>query len=357
MGRYQSLGVAGAGSYQLDPFYLNARRVIALVGPATLESVPRRMPVYPDEKSTRLAELATFARALKKHLDENASSVPSFEVLLAQDKIEVGQLFTTFRDFACSNVSVLRPKGPARVHCRFDDIPSPGRQVRLVLGLHRDHLAPGSPGEWLTGNVSDLHVVAVVHAVREAEVEAIPLFIGRRQTGGGEWGMAARGCELNVGEIDSFAAVRDVQRGTGKAALETLRGIPEVEVKRAFAQIIGEPDVPNDWAGERSDLYTNRILLDGRATTAGFVFKGPGAFRKMTLADLGKNGDQLLRLATEPADLLVVQHCHEIHACVRQLLRALCNQVGSRQRFCVIDGYDTLRVLAAYRKCGLTPSP
>jgi hypothetical protein len=72
----------------------------------------------------------------------------------------------------------------------------------------------------------------------------------------------------------------------------------------------------------------------------------------MTLAQLGKNGDQLVRVATEPADLLVVQHCHRITSAVRVMLRSICNQVGSSRRFCVIDGHDTLRVLRTYKKCG-----
>ena len=35
---------------------------------------------------------------------------------------------------------------------------------------------------------------------------------------------------------------------------------PEFEGKKYFAEIIGEPFVPEDWGGEKSDLYTTRDL-------------------------------------------------------------------------------------------------
>jgi hypothetical protein len=76
----------------------------------------------------------------------------------------------------------------------------------------------------------------------------------------------------------------------------------------------------------------------------------------MTMAELGKNGDQISRLFEEPAELLVLQHCHEITPDVRKTMRAFANQMGNPRMYCVIDGYDTIRVLEAYGKCGLSHS-
>ncbi len=72
----------------------------------------------------------------------------------------------------------------------------------------------------------------------------------------------------------------------------------------------------------------------------------------MTMADLGKNGDQINRLFAEPAELLVLQHCHEITPPVRGTMRAFAEQMGNPRLFCLINGYDTLRLLKAYGKCG-----
>jgi hypothetical protein len=136
--------------------------------------------------------------------------------------------------------------------------------------------------------------------------------------------------------------------------LGALRHIPERQIKQAFAEIIGEPTVPKDWGGERSDLFSDRLRLDGKRISSALMFKGPAQFAPLTPAGLGKNGDQIGRLFSEPADLLILQHCHEISSAVRGQMRAYAQQIGKLKLFCLIDGYDTLRLLRAYNKCGLS---
>jgi hypothetical protein len=53
---------------------------------------------------------------------------------------------------------------------------------------------------------------------------------------------------------------------------------------------------------------------------------------------------------------LVVQHCDEVTPAVRELLRVVASQPHRLRYHCVIDGYDTLRILRAYRQCGLAPT-
>ena len=74
----------------------------------------------------------------------------------------------------------------------------------------------------------------------------------------------------------------------------------------------------------------------------------------MTPADLGKNGDKIGRLFDESAELLVLQHCHEVTSAVRKQMRAYAQQMNRPRQFCIIDGYDTIRILRAYNKCGLS---
>ena len=64
------------------------------------------------------------------------------------------------------------------------------------------------------------------------------------------------------------------------------------------------------------------------------------------IANMGKRGDQGLRLFHEPADLLVVQHHDAVSAAVRNLMSALARQHG--KRFMIIDGASTAAILAAY---------
>ena len=71
----------------------------------------------------------------------------------------------------------------------------------------------------------------------------------------------------------------------------------------------------------------------------------------MTLTHLGKNNDQIVRLSHEPAEVLIVQHAHEIRSAVRETLRAFATSLGTvRRRYCLIDGADSLRILQAYGK-------
>jgi hypothetical protein len=65
----------------------------------------------------------------------------------------------------------------------------------------------------------------------------------------------------------------------------------------------------------------------------------------MTIATLGKNGDQIDRLAQTAADLIVVQHCHSITAPVVNMLKAYASDPRNPRRYMTIDGYDTLRIL------------
>lgn len=73
-------------------------------------------------------------------------------------------------------------------------------------------------------------------------------------------------------------------------------------------------------------------------------------FAPMGLNHLGKNNDQIYGLAHTPAELLVVQHCHEFQEPVWSTLRSFAVQPGAVRRYCPIDGKNSLRLLNAYDK-------
>lgn len=144
--------------------------------------------------------------------------------------------------------------------------------------------------------------------------------------------------------IDQFADVDFSSRLT-KADLTVLKDVPEETVKRAFAEILGEPDVPKDWGGEQYDLWTTHLFVERQMLTAAVMFKGPAKFSPMTIKSLGEQGDQIDRLADTPADVLVVQHCHSITSRVANMLRAYASDFRRPRRYLLIDGYDTIRIL------------
>jgi len=147
-----------------------------------------------------------------------------------------------------------------------------------------------------------------------------------------------------IEDFDEFQKVKDVPSPIDS---EPLRNISEFAFKTCLANILGG-NVEKDWGGESSDFYTAHLHLQKRSVTGAFLLKGPAKFAPMTLNHLGKNNDQIVRLATEPAQVLFVQHCHEILPAVRQTLRAFAVQPGNPRRYCLIDGRDSLRLLYAY---------
>lgn len=128
---------------------------------------------------------------------------------------------------------------------------------------------------------------------------------------------------------------------------DPMKDISERAFKICLSEILKEKP-SKDWGGETSDFYTSHIHLKGKRTTSAFLLKGPARFAPMTLNHLGKNNDQIVRLAKEPAQVLFIQHCHDVTTPVRETLRAFAVQPGNPRRYCIIDGKDSLRLLKAY---------
>lgn len=155
--------------------------------------------------------------------------------------------------------------------------------------------------------------------------------------------------EVFAEDIDEFSELASVPAPSN---IQPMKDITERAVKQCLAEILGQ-EAQKDWGGEQSDLYSAHLHLNGKRVTGAFLLKGPASFRPMRLNHLGANNDQVVRLSNEPADLLIVQHSHEIGTDVRATLRAFANGLGTvRRRYCLIDGADTLRILTAYDKLG-----
>lgn len=153
-------------------------------------------------------------------------------------------------------------------------------------------------------------------------------------------------------DIEEFARMKLVEVQSADEWTESMRRTSEDQVKAAFVELLKDTKQA-DWGGEESDHFTSSVHLDARSVTAAFVLKGPAGgskFKPMTPSMLGKNGDQICRLAKTPARLLVVQHCHEIGPSVRDTLRHFAVTPHNPRRYCLIDGKDTYRILRAYGK-------
>ena len=110
-----------------------------------------------------------------------------------------------------------------------------------------------------------------------------------------------------IEDVDEFAKGLN---GAQPVRFRLMKVITEAAFKTCLASILGD-SVSKDWGGEVSDHFSAHIHLKGQRYPAAFLLKGPGnGFTPMTLNHLGENNDQIVRLAREPARLLVVQHCH-----------------------------------------------
>ena len=99
-------------------------------------------------------------------------------------------------------------------------------------------------------------------------------------------------------------------------------------------------------------MSPSKFSIDGRRVTTAIAFKGPAKFKPLTVADLGKNGDQIARLFKETADFVVLQHCNKITGPVRDHMRAFATRIGQLKPFCLIDGADSVRILKHFKKLG-----
>ena len=151
---------------------------------------------------------------------------------------------------------------------------------------------------------------------------------------------------ITVDDIDSFAKLKGVRRGSGGV------GISESRFKHGVQRIVGGHGRFKDWGGETSDLWTTRVRFKGRRTPTAFAFKGPGMKGILVPGKLGKNGDQIQRLFQEDADVFFVQYVGQIAPSVIQQMAAFAQakslSTGRKIFYGVIDGDDSGRLVSAY---------
>ena len=348
------------GDFNLTCWYLNQRRLQELIGPA---AVARRLDGLQvlDSHQRQLATFAAYKSAAIEYINKH-NVKPLGKQLLARRSIE-GRLFTHYSHFWFKGLAkidpdpnIRRPDQIANAYAKLDDFEP---KLRVEFDFHPDHLTSNSAWGEMSGHARKF-VFGIIQSASESRLTALPYVVGDIITRADDAEFPSAGYwrnhrEIHVDDIDCFGAVADYMPRFTRKSLDVLKAIPEEQVKNAFADIIREPHVPKDWGGERSDLFSTHVRVDGKRISTAFAFKGPAKFRPMTMAELGKNGGQIDRLFSEPADLLVLQHCHEVTPPVRGAMRAYAERVGDPRLFCIINGYDTLRVLGTYRKCGLPP--
>ena len=337
---------------------MNLRRLAELLGSAGLRAV--------DTPTSPIEYARSIAYTKDRVIDWIASSRTStIGRLIVADRLEVGSVVTHFSNFYCKGLARWRNRpvdNPddtplPEIYSKVDDLQQPGLRVRARY--HPEHLVSNSAWATLTGQ-KRLFLFGLVTDVTRTRIDISPYVIASLVQPDEHPTVVARflasSMEVFPDSIDAFQGMGELSYPS-KGDIEILRSASEQEVKKAFARILNESHVPKDWGGERSDFYTSRLTIGGERVTAAFAFKGPARFRPLTMSGLGKNGDQIDRLFSEPADLMVLQHCHRITSSVRATMRAFATQLGRLRLFCLIDGFDTLRILRAKAQADILANP
>ncbi len=331
---------------RIDPGFVHTRKIETVIGPEymkLLDDEIRRLPDALPDHMRRMRVNNIYSRVLLRFC--NAHEAPTLSELIGAGR---GRLF-------CSIIEVeAAPELYQDVKQAVSRIVVPGVDSPVVeLHYSTEHIV----GDTLRTCLAQGHTISVIAEqfdYRDGKLIFRPLVMGGTwlyppseddPLGGAAWYGGAF-FENFIEDVDQFAAVKGVPTPAA-ADIDVMREISERAFKTCLVELLGD-DPKADWGGEVSDHFTSHLNLSGKRLTAAFLLKGPAHFAPMGLNHLGKNNDQILRLAKEPAELLVVQHSHEILPPVREFLRLVAVQPGAPRRYLLIDGRDSLRLLTAY---------
>ncbi len=343
----------GLDEVQLLPWYLNTRRIGIITATTIGAEAQRSITENSEVRVDQMAHGLQIAQAI-------IAKIPDLTAIAMQRDIAGDRIFASVWGlFSFGEVSAAfrqAERGQIGHTGRITGtIPLGETSVSVEGRLHLEHVFSFSSLGSLSGR-KRAYVAGMFEITEDGEQAVIePYIIGEFSSEMAvkpelkyRWPQSSR---IYITELQEFAKAARVKAPT-EEQLKVMRRVPEQEVKNAFAEIAGQPYVPKDWGGEKSDLYVNRLMLgeddDVKLVSAAFAFKGPAIFRPMHPADLGKRGDQLLRLFEEPADIMVLQHCHKIETTVIREMEALAARVANPKLYCVVDGADTYRVLKAF---------
>jgi hypothetical protein len=329
----------------LEPYFLHQDQVQSLLGDQRTESAQARAARRSDPVAALPYALASeLAKALP------ALGIRELARCVLEHNVRSGQVIGAELEFAFQRDRDHDSPGFKPVN--FTGVLDVDVPMHVAGTFNSARTASSSATSSLTGS-RRAYLIGTVTDLTSERIELRPVFIGIRSFV--EDSLAAEGpapgLRVYPSDIGQFSEI-DFTSSLTQDELNAVLQVPEEKVKRAFAGLIGESDIPKDWGGERSDLYTSRVFARGRQVSAAWLFKGPGYPRAMDVKALGKNGDQIDRLFTEPADLLVLQHCHQIKPSVVGMMDSYAHDARRPRSYMIIDGADTGRIL---RSLGLLP--
>lgn len=165
---------------------------------------------------------------------------------------------------------------------------------------------------------------------------------------------AIRARNITIDDIDSFQLARNRRRNNFRPKID-LVNYPEENIKDGIKKIISEGGTFKDWGGEKNDLYTTKIRINGKRKVSVFAFKGKGTKGALTLDKMGKRADQIHRLFdSNAAEAFLVVYKGQVHQIVLEQMHAYAiakTLSDSKETYYgIIDGDDLKRLIEAYIK-------
>ncbi len=324
----------------IDPGFVHHRKVEAIIQEGGTEIINQKIANIPasspewrkkvliDHIYTRL--VIKFCKGLK---------IKTLDQVLLEGK---GRLFcSVVKTQPCPDLYDLER---ATIQCEITD----DSQYSAELELTTKRIT----GDTLRSKLSEggeFGVIGEFSSISGTHLTFAPLIIGSpymadKESGKLAWSKYSDYFNLHIEDFDEFSKVKDLSM---PESFDDMKNITENVFKQALGKILKE-STPKDWGGEMSDLVTSHLHLKGERVSGAFLLKGPSKYNPMTVKHLGKNGDQIVRLAQEPSDVLFVQHCHDITSAVKQTLKVFATQPSNPRYYCLIDGRESLRLLEAY---------
>lgn len=238
-----------------------------------------------------------------------------------------------------------------------EKLDEPFAGAKLVFEFSKSGLVNDTAYSRMSGSTR-LFAFGYVASRDQTTLRAVPYVVGDLVTSGHALPSPfMTTLEMRPEDIEQFSGIDDTWIPS-EAEFRRMASVSEQTIKELICHLLVEHSVPNDWGGEESDVLSANLVVEGRRRVGAFLLKGPARFHSMKPTDLGKNGDQLYRLFNIPAQIYVVQHCHNIGAAVRKQAEAfaLARSFVAPCRIVFMDGVTTARLLRAHGQWpGTTP--
>ena len=328
---------------KLIAYYLSRGRVLSLFNSADLPGLLHQSLQCMEAPMTSAVLSNTVGEHLLKAIANGG--IRTLQQLVMDGSLAEGALFIYNGHFYGKGFGANNKKPFLTLTERLDE---PLEDKKLVLEFSKNGLINDTAYTRMSGSTR-LFAYAYVAEITKDTVRAIPYVIGDLVTSRLSLPLPFTSTlELRLDEIQQFSYI-DCTWTPSKEEFAYLADVSERKVKETIARLLGEHDVPADWGGEESDLFSGELLVAGRRHTGAFLLKGPAKFHQMTPKDLGKNADQVYRLFNIPADIYVIQHCHTVGPAVRKTVEAFAfhRSLTATCRYVIIDGYNTARLLRA----------